>query len=196
MLRLCHEDFEPIWTDFASRVTWTAEWRRTVNAMGEIPVLEEDGVGLTQTAPILLRLSARFARFGGADETTRYEILRWLFWDNQKLSGYMATYRHMRAFTPSPDPHVLAFLRSRVDDFLGIVEQRVTEQTFVAGETATLADISMIEYLMFPTHESGYDFASRYPAVDAWLGRIKALPGWMAPYDLLPGKHLRCYAAE
>jgi hypothetical protein len=35
-------------------VTRTLQWRATVNAMGEIPVLEEDGVRLTQTAPILL----------------------------------------------------------------------------------------------------------------------------------------------
>ena len=195
MLRLCGEGFEPIWTDFASRVTWTAEWRRNVNSMGEVPVLEEDGVGLTQTAPILLRLAEKFARFGGGDEASRYEILRWLFWDNQKLSGYMATYRYMRAFTPSPDQHVLAFLRRRVDDFLSIVEQRVSGQAFVAGDAATVADISMIGYMMFPAHESGYDLASRYPAVDAWLDRVRALPGWTAPYDLLPGKHLRCYTA-
>ena len=56
MLTLCGETFEPVWTDFGGGVTRTAEWRATVNPMGEIPVLEEDGVRFTQTAPILLRL--------------------------------------------------------------------------------------------------------------------------------------------
>jgi glutathione S-transferase len=193
MLTLCGQEFEPVWTDFGSGVTWTAEWRRTVNAMGEIPVLEENGLALTQTAPILLRLAEKYGRFRGADETARYEVLRWLFWDNQKLSGFMAMYRYRRAFTPSTAPEVLDFMRRRVDDFLGIVETRFQDQPFIAGDEPTIADLSMTGYLCFPQHEAGYDLASSHPAIHAWLQRIAAIPGWMAPYDLLPGKRLRCY---
>ncbi len=65
MLTLCGQTFEPVWTDFGGGVTRTPEWRRTVNEMGEIPVLEEDGVRLTQTAPILLKLAEQYGRFGG-----------------------------------------------------------------------------------------------------------------------------------
>jgi glutathione S-transferase len=90
MLTLCGESFEPVWTDFAGGVTRTAEWRRTVNPMGEIPVLEVDGERLTQTAPILLRLAKQYRRFGGETEEEQFELLRWLFWDNNKLTGYMA----------------------------------------------------------------------------------------------------------
>lgn len=193
MLTLCGQTFEPVWTDFGGGVTRTAAWRATVNDMGEIPVLEDDGTRLTQTAPILLRLSERYRRFGGENEDERFEILRWLFWDNHKLTGYMATYRFLRAFTPSPDAAVLAFLRRRIDDFLRVLEGRLGERAFVAGDRPTIADLSMIGYLCFPKHEAGYDFAATHPAIDAWLARIAALPAWRAPYDLLPGKRLHCY---
>ena len=43
MLTLCGQTFEPVWTDFGGGITRTAEWRRDVNPMGEIPVLEVDG---------------------------------------------------------------------------------------------------------------------------------------------------------
>ena len=43
MLTLCGEAFEPVWTDFGGGVTRTPEWRASVNEMGEIPVLEENG---------------------------------------------------------------------------------------------------------------------------------------------------------
>jgi hypothetical protein len=89
MLTLCSQTFEPIWTDFGGGVTRTAEWRSAVNEMGEIPVLEEDGQRYTQTAPLLLRLAERYGRFGGRDESEQFEILRWLFWDNHKLTGYV-----------------------------------------------------------------------------------------------------------
>lgn len=193
MLTLCGQSFEPVWTDFGANVTWTPEWRRTVNPMGEIPVLFEDGVRLTQTGPILLRLAERFGRFGGETDADRFEILRWLFWDNQKLSGHLATYRYQRAFLPKSDDRVLAYLKRRVDDFLSILETQVAGSPFIVGDQPTIADLSMIGYLMFPPEESGYHLSETHPAISAWLGRIAALPGWVAPYDLLPGQHLPRY---
>ena len=193
MLTLCGQTFEPVWTDFGGGVTRTPQWRATVNAMGEIPVLEAGGQCLTQTAPILLSLAERYGQFGAESDDERFEILRWLFWDNHKLTGYMATYRYLRAFTPSPDAAVLAFLRRRLDDFLGILNRHLQDRAFVIADRPTIADISLMAYLSFPRRESGYDLAVSHPAVDAWLGRIAELPRWQAPYDLLPGKRLHCY---
>src|SRR3954449_13191114 len=77
MLTLCGQTFDPVWTDFGGGITRTPEWRNAVNVMGEIPVLEEDGVRMTQTAPILLRLAERYGKFGGTDSDQRQEVLRW-----------------------------------------------------------------------------------------------------------------------
>jgi glutathione S-transferase len=194
MLTLCGQSFEPVWTDFAGNVTRTAEWRRDVNPMGEIPVLEIDGERLTQTAPILLMLAEQYARFGAGSAKEKFELLRWLFWDNHKLTGYMATYRFQRTFTPSPDPQVLTFFRRRIDDFLSVIELHLQKNAFAIGEKPTVADFSMMAYLHYPGDETGYDFAASHPAVHAWLGRIAALPGWKSAYDLLPGKRLTHYA--
>ncbi len=194
MLTLCGQSFEPVWTDFGSRITWTPEWRRTVNAMGEIPVLEEDGIGLTQTGPILLHLAERYGCFGGLDAAERFEVLRWLFWDNQKLSGMMAPYRFARTFTRNANPAVLAYMRGRLDDFLAILDMQVAGRAFILGERATIADLSMCAYISYPADETGYDLSVGYPRVHAWLGRIAAVPGWQAPYDLLPGQRLPRFA--
>lgn len=194
MLTLCDQTFEPVWTDFGGGVTRTVEWRRTVNEMGEIPVLEVDGERLTQTAPILLKLARQFGKFGGETEQEQFELLRWLFWDNHKLTGYMATYRFMRAFIPSGDPAVLTHFRKRLDDFLGILETHLQQNAFAIGVRPSIADISMMAYLHYPSDETGYDFAVSHPAISAWLGRMAALPGWKSAYDLLPGKRLTHYA--
>jgi glutathione S-transferase len=193
MLTLCDQEFEPIWTDFGGGVTRTAEWRARVNEMGEIPVLEDSGVRFTQTGPILLRLAERYGRYRGEDDSERFEVLRWLFWDNHKLTSYMATYRFLRAFTASSDRNVLAFLRGRLDDYLEIVDRHLRNRPFAVGARPTVADLSMAAYLSFPKEESGYDLAATHPAIHAWLARIAALPNWRASYDLLPGQRLRCY---
>lgn len=194
MLTLCGQTFEPIWTDFGGDVTRTAAWRAAVNELGEIPVLEEDGQRFTQTAPILLRLAQRYGRFAARDEQEQFEILRWLFWDNHKLTGYMATYRYQRVLTPSPNPDVLKFLKDRLDDYVGILERQLSDLTLVIGERLTVVDLSMIGYLQFPKEETGYDFAASHPSINRWLQRVGALPDWRSAYELLPGKHMRRYA--
>ncbi len=196
MLTLCEQAFELVWTDFSGRITWSKEWRRNFNPMGEIPVLEEGGRQLTQTGPILLYLAEKFCRLTPEQEDSRYEVLRWLFWDNQKMSGYMATYRFMRTFSEGADPAVLAYFRRRIDDFLGILEYRLREQPYVVGVNVTIADISMCAYLSYPEDEIGYDLGHSFPHVRAWLDRLAALPGWRTPYDLLPGQRLQRYDRE
>jgi glutathione S-transferase len=194
MLTLCGRTFEPVWTDFGGGVTRTPEWRRDVNVMGEIPVLEVDGERLTQTAPILLMLAKQFGQFGAESEQEQFELLRWLFWDNHKLTSYMATYRYNRTFTPSPDECVQKYFRRRLDDFLSILEAHMQANAFAIGARPTVADISMMAYLHYPADETGYDWAASHPAVNAWLGRMAQLPGWKTAYDLLPGKRLTHYA--
>ncbi len=105
--------------------------------------------------------------------------MRWLFWDNHKLTGYMASYRFMRTFIPVwPIPQVLKYYRKRLDDFLGILETHLQQNAFAIGARPTIADISMMAYLHYPSDETGYDFAASHPAISAWLGRMAALPGW------------------
>jgi glutathione S-transferase len=48
----------------------------------------------------------------------------------------------------------------------------------------------MCGYLYFPAEESGYDIARQHPSMAAWLERLKALPGWKGPYEMLPGERV------
>jgi glutathione S-transferase len=45
----------------------------------------------------------------------------------------------------------------------------------------------MTSYLYYPPDEFGFDIAALYKSIGAWLDRIKAMPRWAHPYDLMPG---------
>jgi glutathione S-transferase len=79
---------------------------------------------------------------------------------------------------------VTEFLRTRALRAFAIVEKHLGRQPFIVGDRPTIADISMVGYLFHP-EETGIDRAS-FPNIDAWTGRIRALPGWAGPYDLMP----------
>jgi glutathione S-transferase len=78
-------------------------------------------------------------------------------------------------------------MKGRFDSALGIVNKRLTGRQFLVSDKPTIADVSMTAYLYYPAEEFGFDIAKDHPAIGAWLERMKALPGWKHPYDLMPG---------
>ena len=189
MLNLIGADWKPEFVDFfAKGLPRTPEWRAEVNEMGEVPVLDHNGKRLTQSGVILTYLADRTGKFKPQTEDERLEALRWIIFDNQKLNGYLGPYRFLRNFAkPAGDPAAMAFLKGRIDNSLGILDRRLARSPFVVGDHPTIADISLVGYLYYPAEEFGFDMAATYPNIAAWLERMKALPGWAHPYDLMPG---------
>lgn len=191
MLALTGTEWEPVFVDFFNGATRQPDYRSQMNAFGEVPVLEAEGKRLTQSGAILTWLAERSGRFGPANEDERHEILRWILFDNHKFTSYLATHRFLRAFAPGKaDPAVTAFLKGRVDANLKIVESHLQASPFVVGSQPTIADLSMCGYLYYPPEETGYEWTQSHPAIAAWLERIRALPGWRHPHDLMPGHPL------
>ncbi len=189
MLNLIGGDWKPAWiASFAQRVQRSSAYRTDVNEMGEVPVLVHGKKKLTQSGVILTYLSDLTGKFKPQGEDERLEALRWIIFDNQKVNGFLGPYRFLRNFAkPAGDPAVLAFLKTRIDGNLAIVNKRLSSHTYLLGERPTIADISLTAYLYYPAEEFGFDIVKAHPAIGAWLDRMKALPGWKHPYDLMPG---------
>jgi glutathione S-transferase len=191
LLRALNQPWQPQFVDFMNGVTRTGEWRDTTNEMGEVPVLDDGERRLTQSGVILSYLASKHGAYGGRSEDERLEVLRWLLFDNHKFTSYFATYRFMKAFGPAaPDPAVMAWLRARLDNAFGVVDKHLAQRSFMVGGEPTIADISLCGYLFYPAAESGYDIAGRFSNIATWLDRLRALPGWANPYDVLPGDYI------
>jgi glutathione S-transferase len=188
MLRLCGADWEPRWVDFFKGETRSEVYRERLNEMGEVPVLEHRGRRLAQSGVILDYLAVTFGRHGWRDEDERREILRWLLWDNHKLTSYIATLRYMLQFAKTGETPVTEFLRGRMKSALAILDRHLDGTPFVVEGRFSIADISMCGYL-FWNDELGVTWDD-YPDVGDWLERIRALPGWTHPYELMPGHPL------
>ncbi len=186
MLQLCEADWEAEWVDFFNGITRQDEYRAT-NVMGEVPVLidhTDDDFTLSQSGAILLHISDRFQKFTPTDRKGQLEMMRWMFFDNHKLTSYVATYRFMSKFMKKEGEPETRFLKARAMGALKVLETHLKTQDWAADKEATLADISMCGYLFWPDH-IGVSWDD-YPAIKAWLGRIQNLPNWASPEDLLP----------
>ncbi|MBX3612461.1 MAG: glutathione S-transferase N-terminal domain-containing protein [Burkholderiaceae bacterium] len=187
MLNLCGADWAPRFVDFFNGETRTPAYRE-INVMGEVPVLEHDGRRLSQSGVILDYLASRLGRFGWRDDDERREILRWILFDNHKLTSYVATLRFMLQFARTGETPVTEWLRGRANSALKVLDAHLSGRRFAVGDAPTIADLSMCGYLYW-FDEFGIDQGT-FPAVGAWLQRIRALPGWVHPYELMPGHPL------
>jgi glutathione S-transferase len=185
-------DWEPVFVDFFKGATRDPKWRQDVNEMGEAPVLEGMGKKLAQSGVILLYLAEMTDKFAPESDDERNEVLRWILFDNHKFTSYLATYRFLKAFLPqAPDANVLAFLKGRFDAAAAIVEKHLANSKFMVGDKPTIADFSLAGYVFYPVEEHGYDWAKTHPNIYAWTERIRALPGWKEPYELMPGERIK-----
>lgn len=185
-LTLADMEWQPVFVDFFNGETRSPAFR-ALNEMGEVPVLVDGDTILSQSGVILDYISSKTGKLGGRSAAERREILRWLFWDNHKLSTQIGTTRFLINFT-SDDKRpagVVPFLQGRLKAAYTVLEGHLAASRWLVGEQVTIADLSCCGYLFYP-EPFGFSRAD-WPHIDAWLGRIEALPGWKAPYDLMPG---------
>ncbi len=192
MLNLIGADWEPVFIDFFGKgVQRTPEFREQVNEMGEAPVLVHGKKKLTQSGVILTYLAEKSGKFMPRGDDERLEALRWIIFDNQKVNGFLGPYRFLRNWAAQPNAGAMEFLKVRLQNNLGIVDKRLTKAPFLLGERPTIADVSLAGYFFYPAEEFGFEIAEGRPGIAAWRERIRALPGWAHPYDLMPGHPMK-----
>ena len=140
MLELAGADWTPRFVDYFGGETRTPAYR-AINVMGEVPVLEHAGKRLSQSGVILDYLAGALGQFGASDDDERRDILRWILFDNHKLTSYTATYRFMRTFATDPDKAVLAEFRKRAETAWGILDAHLDGRRYVVADRLTIADL-------------------------------------------------------
>ncbi len=174
--------------DFFNGGARTPEYR-SINPMGEVPAMVDGDVTLSQSGAMLEYLIDKHGHFATAD-ADKYEVLRWVLWDNHKFSSFVGPCRFMMNFLPEEkrSADVIGYLSSRVKMSLDILNTHLEGRKWIVGETATSADFSCCSYLFYD-EPFGMD-RSKYPHIEAWLENIRQMPNWKHPYDLMQGHPL------
>jgi len=186
-LALSGLDWAPVKVDFFNGETRSPEYRAQVNEMGEAPVLVDDDVRLTQSGVIQMYITEKTGRFGGATLEEAREVMRWVFWDNHKLSSQAGMTRFLMNFLPEEKrpAEVIAFTQGRLKAAYQVLDAHLAGRDWIVGDGPTHADFSCCGYLFYP---EPFGFArGDWPEIDRWLSNIEALDGWKHPYDLMPG---------
>jgi len=155
-----------------------------VNRWGVVPSLKHKGLTILQSNVILDYLARETGHFEGKTEQAKWQAREWLSWEADHITA-VARVRHSARFRKMHD-EVIAEFRPRAEAALSFVDKTVADQPFLVGDYPTIADIGCWGRMVFMA-EGGFEM-SNWPHLEAWAGRIKAMPGFALPYDLIPSK--------
>jgi glutathione S-transferase len=169
--------FERVTLDLAKGATSDPAFRAK-SRFARVPVLElEDGRTIVESAAIMLYL-AEGTSFLPGDRFLRAEVTSWLTFEQADLLRALALPRVYRLRGVADE------MAGRIADFqeaaypaLGKVDAWLTRHGWLVDERYTIADIGMFGYVSM-AHQGGYEM-QRFPAIDAWLARVRAQPGWV-----------------
>jgi glutathione S-transferase len=184
-LELAGINWSPVYVDFFGGAA-RSDGYRDLNIMAEAPILVQGDFSLSQSGAIQQWVVDQTGNLGGSPED-KYEVLRWVLFDNHKMSSHAGMTRFLKNFLPEDKRplEVIKFMQGKVLGALKILDTHLESRSWIVGNTMTIADIANCGYLFYP---EPYGFTrANWSNIDSWLSRIEATKGWKHPYDLMPG---------
>lgn len=148
-----------------------------LNPFGQVPVLEDGDVVVSDSNAILAYLALKYdpsERWLPRDPLGAARVQRWLSVAAGQLANGPAMARVEVVFGRPRDPqrHLLA---ARL---LELMDRHLQGQPYLAGDAPTIADVAMYTYTSHAP-EGGVSLQP-YAHVRSWLSRIEALPGYVS----------------
>ncbi len=176
MLAMLGIDYEAQNVDLLDKGQFTPEFL-ALNPLHKVPVIDDDGFQLRDSAAILIYLARNYGKtdWYPDDPAGMAEIQQWLSFSVHEVFNGFAIARALIIFKREGDHEaVVALSRQGLD----VMEQHLKDHDWLALDRTTIADIACYPYTALI--EEGHVSLKPYPAVRAWIGRVEALPGYVA----------------
>jgi glutathione S-transferase len=176
LLSLLNVPHEKIVVDHIKREHKEAAFLK-LNPRGEVPVIDDDGVVIWDSAACLAYIARKF---GGETwlpvaPAELAEVMQWIALAAEEIQ-YGLQYGRRGVIQDRWTAGTLEQCQATARVALDTLEGRLHHHAWLALERPTLADIACFPYV--ETAPEAKISLAPYPAVSAWLARCRALPGW------------------
>lgn len=173
-LSLLNKEYEIIPINVAAGENRTTAFLK-INPRGQVPVLDDDGVVIWDSTAILMYLARRYAgeTWLPLDAEKLAAVCQWLVVAQNEILYGLARARAMVLFKRAGDMQEFQTVGT---DILEVIEKHLENRHWLALEHPTLADIACFPYVALAP-DAGI-ILDHYPAIQTWITRIKALPGY------------------
>jgi glutathione S-transferase len=183
-------DYKTVPIDFYPGREHKSEWFLKLNPLGQLPVIEDDGLILRDAQAILVYLAAKYDASGTwyprDNPALLGEISQWLAFADSITSTASAARLHDALFydfdieAARAGAHRLFRI---LDEHLWFGEQEGRDW-ICAAPNPTIADIACFPYIMLS--EEGGIARQDYPAIRRWCDRVKRIKGFSVMSGVFP----------
>ena len=150
-------------------------------------IVDEDGPGgrftLFESGAILIYLAEKTGQLMPTDPAGRYRCLQWLMFQMGGVGPMFGQWNHFATYAPEKIPYAIDRYAQEVRRLYGVLETRLGEAEYLAGDAFSIADIATFPWARGPD-KRGIDFAD-FPNVARWHDAIDARPGVARGLDVL-----------
>ncbi len=118
-------------------------------------------LSLFESGAILLYLAEKTGRFLAKDLRARQETLQWLFWQMGGLGPMAGQNHHFNRFAPEKIPYAIDRYVKETARLYGVLEQRLADRAFVAGDDYSIADMAIYPWIVRTSGRSRISPTSR-----------------------------------
>ncbi len=149
---------------------------RARNPFAKVPVLVEDGLDepIFESNAILMFLAETHGpEFFPATGPARWTTLKWLMAQADNVGPVFGNHNHFR-HDPARAPYAAERFRRTAAELYRILDRRLAERPWLAGEAYSIADIATFPWARY-LRRHAMD-ASQLPNLSAWMAKISARP--------------------
>ena len=140
-------------------------------------------ISLFESGAILLYLAEKTGKFIPQDLRGRQEALQWLFWQMGGLGPMAGQNHHFSQFAPEKIPYAIKRYVDETARLYGVLDRRLADRTFVAGEEYSIADMAIYPWIV--SHKWQSQKLEDFPHVERWFNHIKQRPATVRAYELV-----------
>ncbi|MXU65508.1 glutathione S-transferase N-terminal domain-containing protein [Oceanomicrobium pacificus] len=148
-------------------------------------IIDPDGpdgepISIFESGAILQYLARKTGQFGGRTERERIEVDQWLMWQMGGLGPMAGQAHHFLKYAPSmTPPNDLPYAKDRYRNetgrLYGVLNRRLADRDFVAGDEFTIADMAIWPWASL--WEGQQQDIEKFPYMKIWLERVGSRPG-------------------
>ncbi len=148
-----------------------------------------DGAPITlfESGAILIYLADKTERFFPQTPRERYVVLQWLMFQMGHVGPMLGQAHHFRQYAPEKIPYAVERYTNEAARLYRVIDRRLAETTFIAGDEYTIADMAIFPWLR--SHENQGQSLDDYPSLKRWYEGMEARPAIRRALDV--GKELR-----
>jgi glutathione S-transferase len=148
-----------------------------LNRFGQVPVLDDGGTVIGDSNAILVYAAKKFGKTDWLPEAPQAAaaVQRWLSVAAGQIAFGPAAARLITLFGAKFNAEDVI---GRAHAVLKVIDKELANRKWIAADNPTIADVALYSYIA-RAPEGNVDL-SAYRNVNAWLGRIEALPGFVA----------------